>query len=110
MLTDMYNSDFTEKVGSEPGLSVEDKLWQTQVNDSIKLRDGKYEICLPLKHKEINLPNNRKMAQSRVESLEKRFERDESFHQRYTECVEELIREGYAEVISSNQLHRPGKT
>ena len=110
MLTDMYNSDFTEKVGSEPSLSVEDKLWQKQVNDSIKLRDGKYEICLPLKHKEMNLPNNRKMAQSRVENLKKRFERDENFHQRYTECVEELIREGYAEAISSDQLHRPGKT
>ena len=63
MLTDMYNSDFTEKVGSEPSLSVEDKLvWATFLaflGDSIKLRDGKYEICLSLKHKEIN-PHGRR--------------------------------------------------
>ena len=110
MLTEMYNSDFTEKPGSEPSPSVEDKLWQRQVNDSIKKRDGKYEIALPLKHQNTNLPNNRKMAERRVESLKRKFERDESLHRRYTECIEELIREGHAEVVPPHQVGRPGKT
>ena len=113
MLTDMYNSDFTEKIGREPSLSVEDKLWQKQVNDSINLRDGKYEIALPLKYEDEeirNLPNNRKMAERRAEGLKKKLERDEGLHQRYTECVEELIREGHAEVVPPDQLHRLNKT
>ena len=110
MLTEMYNSDFTEKAGSEPSPSVEDKLWQKQVNDSIKMRDGKYEISLPLKRQETDLLDNRKMAERRADGLKRKLERDESLHRRYTECVEELIREGHAEVVPPDQVDRPGKT
>ena len=110
MLTKMYNSDFTEKTGSEPSQSVEDHLWEKRVSDSIEMRNGKYQIALPLKQEDVNMPNNRKMAERRVESLKRKFERDESFHQRYTECVEDLIREGHAEIVPRDQIDRPGKT
>ena len=72
MLTEMYNSDFTEKVGSEPTPSAQDKLWQKQVNDSIKMREGKYEMSLPLKHQETYLPEKRKMAEKRVDGLKRK--------------------------------------
>ena len=72
MLTEMYNSDFTEKVGSEPSPSAEDKPWQKQVNNNIKKREGKYEMSRPLKHRETYLPDKRKMAEKRANGLKRK--------------------------------------
>ena len=46
--------------------------------ESIKI-DGYYELPLLLKDKELVLPNNRMAAIKRMQSLKKRFERDELF-------------------------------
>ena len=50
--------------------------------EAVKI-DGHYQLPLPLKDKELVLPNNRMAAINRMQSLEKRFERDEPFYSQY---------------------------
>ena len=47
--------------------------------EAVKI-DAHYQIPLPLKGKELVLPNKRMTAIRRMQSLKKRFERDELFY------------------------------
>ena len=53
--------------------------------------DVHYQLPLPLKDKELVLPNNRMAAMKHMESLKKRFERDELFYSQYKRFMGELI-------------------
>ena len=58
--------------------------------------DGHYELPLPLKGEDIQLPNNRAAAMKRLESLRSKFEKDDRFFKEYKNFMEELMEKGYA--------------
>ena len=57
--------------------------------------DGHYELLLPLKDEDIRLPNNRTAAMKRLESLRRKFERNDRFFKKYKNFMEEMIEKGY---------------
>ena len=61
--------------------------------EAVKI-DGHYQLPLPLKDKELVLPNNRMAAI--MQSLKKRFVRDEPFYTQYKCFMDELIDKKYA--------------
>ena len=63
--------------------------------EAVKI-DGHCQLPLPLKDKELVLPNNRMAAMKRMQSLKKRFERDEPFYSQYKCFMDELIDKEYA--------------
>ena len=63
--------------------------------EAVKI-DGHYQLPLPLKDKELVLPNNRMTAMKHMQSLNKSFERDESFYSQYKCFMDELIDKKYA--------------
>lgn len=73
---------------------------------SVKLQDGHHSLKLPFKKEEIFLPNNHGVAKQRILGLKRRFERDEKFHQEYTNFLSDAIKEGYAEHVPGHQLKR----
>ena len=54
------------------------------VTRSAELIDGHYTMGLPLKKRDVNMPNNRRVAEQRALSLKKRFHKDVTFHADYT--------------------------
>ena len=58
--------------------------------------DGHCQLPLPLKDKELLLLNNRMAAMKHMQSLKKRFERDEPFYSQYKCFMDELINKEYA--------------
>ena len=58
--------------------------------------DGHYKLPLPLKDEDIQLPNNRAAAMKRLESLRRKFERDDRFFKEYKNFMEELTEKEYA--------------
>lgn len=75
-----FRNDFPECVREDKEPSKEDKMFLDLVSQSTRLVDGHYCINLPLKEKEICLPDNRSVAEQRTLNLKKRFKRDPSFH------------------------------
>ena len=63
--------------------------------ETVKI-DGHYQLSFPLKDKELVLPNNRMVAMKRMQSLKKRFEKDEPFYNQYKCFMDELIDPKYA--------------
>ena len=74
-----------------------------KVKSSIKLRqDGHYEMSLPLKDGNMKFPNNKPQAIQRMNSLKRRFEKNRDFQIEYTNFVNDMISNSYAEKIEKD--------
>lgn len=72
-----FKNDFPESSTEEQaGLSREDQRFLELVNSSVKQVDGHYQLSLPLRTKDVSMPNNMKVAEQRLCSLKRRFLRD----------------------------------
>ena len=96
---------------SLPQFSVEDKraveIWER----SVAVVDGHYEMDIPFKSEHSNLPDNRSVAEKRLQSLTKRFLREPDLHARYKDGIQELLDKGYAEKVPQQDTEvTPGRT
>ena len=106
MLKKIYEHDFVEpdslycinnKINlNYDNLSKNDKRFlDIMETEAVKI-DGHYQLPLPLKDKEVMFPDNRMLAMKRMQSLKKRFERDEQFYNQYKSFMDDLLDKGYA--------------
>lgn len=103
MLNNQYNHDFNERVTEEKGLSREDKKFMDIVERSVRLKDNHYQIKLPLK-KDVHLPNNFAVAKQRLTSLKRKFLQNEHFFKEYRNKVNDMLLNGFAEKVPTQQL------
>ena len=102
-----FKTDFPENSQDElPALSREDCKFLEMADRTAQLVDGHYSIALPLKNREMSMPNNRKIAEQRTLNLKRRFSRDPSFHKDYTMFMNDLVSSGYAERVPVTDLER----
>ena len=85
-------------------MSVEDKQFLKIMSDSAQIKDGHYQLELPFKQKNIMMPNNRKLAEQRAESLKSKFKRNKVFHDEYKTFLEAVIAKGHAQLLPQEQL------
>ena len=79
--------------------SREDRLALKIMKDSIKIVNGHFQLPLLWRHKNVFLPDNRAMAEKRLESLKRRLSKDESLHKKYAGVMQNYIEKGYAEKV-----------
>ncbi|KAL0152844.1 hypothetical protein M9458_051849, partial [Cirrhinus mrigala] len=93
-----FRTDFPETAQDElVAMSKEDIQFMDMVSQSVKLRDGHYCIGLPLRRKDVVLPNNLIVAEQRALNLQRKFWKDSAFHVDYTAFMKDVISKGYAE-------------
>ena len=68
--------------------------------------EGQYEMPLPLKHSDINLPNNKVLARRRLDALRRRLEKDEKYRNHYFAFMDEMVNRGHAEKVPESSLGR----
>lgn len=103
----MFDLEFSEHVQGQK-MSAEDKQFMNTAHDGIHQRtDGHFEMPLPLKQKHIKLPNNRAMAEKRLNQLKVKMTKNDKYKQEYTTTMTEVIQKGYAELVPKSEL--PGK-
>ncbi|KAJ8391888.1 hypothetical protein AAFF_G00083590 [Aldrovandia affinis] len=101
-----YNQDFSEREYEEKSeMSGEDKKFMEIASSSITLQDGHYHLALPLRDKDVVMPDNHDMAEQRTMNLLKRFRKDESYALEYKAFMDDVIGKGYAEKVPQEQLH-----
>ena len=106
----MFELDFSE---NEKGtaLSREDlKFFDTVERGIIHLEDLHYEMPLPFKHQDIQLPNNYAQAEKRLSSLRKRLKSDEKYYTDYCSFMSELISKRYARKVDEEVEGQHGRT
>ena len=106
MLKKIYEHDLVEpesqySVNNKINLNYDNlskndrRFLELMEREAVKI-DEHYQLPLPLKDKGLVLPNNRMAAMKRMQSLKKRFERDEPFYSQYKCFMDELIDKKYA--------------
>ena len=96
----MYNHEFTEcqhLVNKDlANMSQEDLKFIEILKNGTELVGGHYQVRLPFRKDEINLPNNRSQAEKRFACLKKRLSRNPQFKQDFVKFMDELIKKSYA--------------
>ena len=98
-VNEMFELDFQERceVKYERSLSVEDQKFLKILGDGIHKRENRhYEMPLPLRSEEVELPNNCSLALKRLFLLKEHFKRDPDYYKDYVKFMEKVI-EDYAE-------------
>lgn len=98
-------SDFKDTKGDDKTVSQEDLIFLNKLKEGIRKNDqGHYEMPLPFKQRP-HLPDNKKLAEIRLNHLQRRFYRDERYKD-YTTYMKEIIERGDIEV---NKDGTPGE-
>jgi hypothetical protein len=93
----MWMLDMVPEPSHTP-LSVNDKRVLKIWNESIKHKDGHYELAIPFKCRPPALPNNIAVAKQRLQSLKTRLSHNPELHRKYATYMKELIDKKYAEI------------
>ena len=110
----MFELDFSENASNnfpeELGHSQEDRRFLTKVTKGIRLTEGHYEIPLPFRQSEVDLPSNRQQAVKRALWQRKKMIQNHQYRNDYVAFINEIINKGYAEKVSQEILKTdPGK-
>ena len=102
------NLDFSDQYvfSDEKAVSVEDKQFIDMVETQTVLKEGHYEICLPLRDSSVPLPNNRALAFQRLKGLKRKFRSNDVFQRKYTEFSDDLFVKGHASPVPIEDLSR----
>ena len=101
----MFRNDLEEPmVDSTIVMSVEDHRALTQMEDSVKIVDGHYQLGLPWKNNFTSLPNDRECALTRLNHLKKHFQHNPDLFERYKVTIKGHVSSGYARLVPHCEL------
>ena len=107
LVQETINMDFPERaIDDKKEWSQEDKIFMRKVNHSLQTVKGHFQIGLPLRESDVNLPNNKVQAQHRLRSLERRMKRDDKYKTDYCAFMSSIIDKEYAEEVPATELKR----
>ena len=102
------NMEFNDSTFSnKTSMSQEDRRALEIMNQTVKLKEGHYEVALPWRHYPPDLPNNKSLADHRLNLLKRRLTKDTSLHEKYTGFMDDLLRKGYAGKVPTEHLKGP---
>ena len=105
-----WKTDFVDSISSSKvSMSVEDERALRILEESTKMVSGHYQIALPWRQQPPYLPNNRILADQRLQLLKKKFLRDHKLFERYKGTIHDYITKGYAERVPEEELDVDGK-
>lgn len=98
----VLESDFKDTKGDDKTVSQEDLAFLSTLKDGIKKNaQGHYEMPLPFR-KRPSLPDNKRLAEIRLNHLRRKFSRDEKYQRDYTTYMKEIIERGDVEEGPTN--------
>ena len=102
-----FRQDFNERtIDDRPENSVEDHIFMKTVTDNVQMKEGHYQIPLPFKQHEIEMPNNRSQAEHCAMQLKRRLIKNPQLQEDYKAFVDNLIQKGYARKVPQDKLGR----
>ena len=100
----MFELDFSERENGM-AMSQEDREFLRKAKEGIHHReDSHYELPLPFREQDVQLPNNRPQAAQRLIGLKKRLESNDKYRADYVDFMTGIIDKGYARKIDSEDL------
>ncbi|XP_041472627.1 uncharacterized protein LOC121421892 [Lytechinus variegatus] len=83
------------------GMSVNDQMVLELWKEGISMDMGHYQLPIPFRDENLQLPENLFLAERRLESLRKKLKRDDYLLSKYKEGMSSLLEKGYAEKVDT---------
>ena len=100
-----WKTEFVDLISSSKvSMSVEDQQALKIMEGSSKKVSGHYQIALPWRQQSPYLPNNRILADHRLQLLKKKFLYDHKLFESYTATVHDYISKGNAQRVPKEEL------
>ena len=77
-------------------MSQDERRFMRNTEETAELKDGHYQLSLPLKNPEALVPNNKSQALQRTNWLKKKLERDPKLYEDYKAFMDDIVVKGYA--------------
>ena len=104
-LEKLWKTNFRDSVVSSiTSPSIEDKKALENMERSLKMVDGHYQVALPWRTDPPYLPNNRSMVERRTALLRKRLLRDQDLFSNYNTTMNGYIEQGQAVRVPTDEL------
>ena len=101
------NFEFSESLPEAVNtMSRQDKQALSIYDASARLVDGHYQIAIPWKYHHPDLPNNKPLAEHRLNLLRKKLLKDPELYSRYSAFMTDLFDKGYAKKLTENLRDR----
>ena len=95
-----YNEDVTPR-------SREDKRALETLERTVKHVCNRYEVGMLWREGEVNVPDNRLMAEKRLESTERKLKRDGELAKKYCAIIDDYVDKGYARKLTPEEASAP---
>ena len=95
---DMYD------VEGVTSMSVDDQVTEKIYDDSAMLIDGHWQLDIPFKSRPIDMPNNYKQAQKRLDGLSRRLNKDPVQKEKYVQAFKKNIDTGLLERVPDSKV------
>ncbi|XP_041484654.1 uncharacterized protein LOC121431209 [Lytechinus variegatus] len=95
---------------TDVGESTDDKKARQMMENSIKKVNGHYQLDLPWKHEQPNLPNNRRLAEVRLRYLKKKLTKDDLLLQMYKDTMQGYLDKGHAREVPAAETMKQACT
>ncbi len=104
----MYmNMDFNERLSNQREmLSAEDKQFMKIMEDSVIKINGHYQVRLPLKERNVIMPNNVSQANMFAERLKHKLEKNEKLRSQYSSFMADLEQKKFSEKVPLSEINR----
>lgn len=80
-------------------------MWEQRVSSSTKQRkDRNFEIALPFKNENLELPSNKGQVLARLNSTKRRLLKDKKYYEEYNSFMNTMIEKKFAELVPENEL------
>lgn len=76
---------------------------------SVSLVNGHYSVGMLWKSEDPRLPENKQMAETRLQSLKRKLKRDENFHRKFKDFIDNLVSKRYSRKLNAAEVERRGK-
>ena len=93
---------------SRKGMSVEDPESLKKMKNSVCLVNGHYSVGMLWKNEDPWLPDNRRIIMVEVR-LQRKLKRDENFHRKYRDFIDNLVSKGYARKLTAEEAERQSR-
>ncbi|XP_078495461.1 uncharacterized protein LOC144750543 [Ciona intestinalis] len=109
VILNLLHSDFIEN-NQQFSLSIDDTKFIRLLQEGIiKLKNGHYKMPLPLRNRDLPLPNNRPLALKRLMQLRRRFMRSPKYSDDYKRFMGNVLKNCAEEIPEDQLLGKLGK-
>ena len=96
---DLETVGIVMKTQEETEMTPLEKIARKKVEQSLTYNGPRYEVAVPWKHKRPNLPNNREIAEKRLQQVEKKLKLDRHLANVYQVVIDDHLKKQYVRVV-----------